>query len=82
MAAIADKHKLHHKDLGGSLYVDLDWPEQIQEARQALESEPGIELVFRARKRAGGSVCCRSGQEICSCWRTAIRPLERFRVGA
>lgn len=46
VAAIADKHKLHHKDLGGSLYVDLDKPEQLREAKQALESEPGIEAVL------------------------------------
>lgn len=46
VAAIADKHKLHHKDLGGSLYVDLDKAEQLREARQALESEPGIEAVL------------------------------------
>ena len=46
VAAIADKHKLHHKDLGGSLYVDLDKAEQLHEARQALANEPGIEAVL------------------------------------
>jgi len=46
VAAIADKHKLHHRDLGGSLYIDLERPEQSEEARQVLESEPGIEAVL------------------------------------
>lgn len=46
VAAIADKHKLHHKDLGGSLYVDVDKAEQLHEARQALANEPGIEAVL------------------------------------
>lgn len=46
VAAIADKHKLHHKDLGGSIYIDVERPEQMQEARQALEEEPGIEAVL------------------------------------
>lgn len=46
VAAIADKHKLHHRDLGGSLYVDLERPEQVIEAKRVLESEPGIEAVL------------------------------------
>jgi phosphonoacetate hydrolase len=46
VAAIADKHKPHHKDLGGSLYVDVDKAEQLHEARQALANEPGIEAVL------------------------------------
>lgn len=43
--AIADKHKVHHKDLGGSIYIDIEKPAEIANARAILKAEPGIEAV-------------------------------------
>ena len=44
--AIADKHKIHHKDLGGSIYIDLDQPGDIAKAKEIFTAEPGIEEVL------------------------------------
>ncbi|MFN9461114.1 MAG: alkaline phosphatase family protein, partial [Acidobacteriota bacterium] len=44
--AIADKHKIHHKDLGGSLYLDLGNLQDLPQAHQILAAEPGIEAVL------------------------------------
>jgi phosphonoacetate hydrolase len=44
--AIADTHKVHHKDLGGSLYIDLAKPEDIAAAMEIFKVEPGIEAVL------------------------------------
>jgi phosphonoacetate hydrolase len=44
--AIADKHKIHHKDLGGSIYIDLEKPEDIVKAQEIFKAEPGIEEVL------------------------------------
>lgn len=44
--AIADKHKIHHKDLGGSIYIDLEDRALIGRAREILAAEPGIEAVL------------------------------------
>lgn len=44
--AIADKHKIHHKDLGGSIYVDLEKASEIAKAREILKAEPGVEDVL------------------------------------
>jgi phosphonoacetate hydrolase len=43
--AIADKHKVHHQDLGGSLYLDLANQAELGRAREVLLSEPGIEAA-------------------------------------
>lgn len=44
--AIADKHKVHHKDLGGSIYIDLEKPQDLAKAQEILRAEPGIEEVL------------------------------------
>ena len=44
--AIADKHKIHHKALGGSIYIDLEKPDQIKTAMAIFQAEPGIEEVL------------------------------------
>lgn len=46
VAAIADKHKVHHKDLGGSIYIDLEKSGDIAKAKEVLQAEPGIEEVL------------------------------------
>jgi phosphonoacetate hydrolase len=46
VAAIADAHKTHHNDLGGSVYVDLESPAQAEKARDILLAERGIEEVL------------------------------------
>ncbi len=46
VAAIADKHKVHHNDLGGSIYVDLENPADAAKARDALKAEKGIDEVL------------------------------------
>lgn len=45
-AAIADKHKVHHNDLGGSIYLDLEKSGDIAAAREILSQEPGIDEVL------------------------------------
>lgn len=45
-AAIADTHKVHHKDLGGSVYVDLETPAEAEKARDILLAERGVEEVL------------------------------------
>jgi phosphonoacetate hydrolase len=45
-AAIADAHKVHHKDLGGSVYIDLETPTEAEKARDILLAERGIEEVL------------------------------------
>lgn len=45
-AAIADKHKVHHNDLGGSIYVDLENQNDVVKARDALKAEKGIDEVL------------------------------------
>ncbi len=44
--AIADAHKVHHKDLGGSLYLDVKNQAHLLEAAALLKAEPGIEAVI------------------------------------
>jgi phosphonoacetate hydrolase len=44
--AIADKHKIHHKDLGGSIYIDLEKSADIAKAAEIFKAEPGIEEVL------------------------------------
>lgn len=51
-AAIADKHKVHHQDLGGSLYLDLENPAEAGKAREALLAEPGIEAAIPRNEAA------------------------------
>lgn len=46
VAAIADKHKVHHNDLGGSIYVDLENKGEAAKAKAALLAEKGIDEVF------------------------------------
>ncbi len=46
VAAIADKHKVHHNDLGGSIYVDLENTADATKARDALKAEKGIDEVL------------------------------------
>jgi len=49
VAAIADKHKVHHNDLGGSIYVDLENKGDAVKAKAALLAEKGIdEVLLRA----------------------------------
>jgi phosphonoacetate hydrolase len=50
--AIADKHKIHHKDLGGSLYLDLGNLQDLPQAHQILAAEPGIEAVLTRAEAA------------------------------
>jgi phosphonoacetate hydrolase len=50
--AISDRHKAHHKDLGGSMYIDLKDPDQIRQAMDALLIEPGIEAVYDRKQAA------------------------------
>jgi phosphonoacetate hydrolase len=45
-AAIADQHKVHHNDLGGSIYLDLERPAEIAAAQEILAKEPGIDAVL------------------------------------
>jgi phosphonoacetate hydrolase len=52
VAAIADKHKVHHGDLGGSVYVDLEKPADAVKARDILLAEPGIDAVLTRAEAA------------------------------
>jgi phosphonoacetate hydrolase len=52
VAAIADKHKVHHGDLGGSVYVDLEKPADLPKAIEVLKAEPGIDEVLRRDEAA------------------------------
>ncbi|OYW11803.1 MAG: hypothetical protein B7X34_02630, partial [Acidobacteriia bacterium 12-62-4] len=55
--AIADKHKVHHQDLSGSLYLDPADQSELVRTRQVLLSEPGIEAAVpraeTAKRRRG-----------------------------
>jgi phosphonoacetate hydrolase len=51
-AAIADKHKVHHRDLGGSLYLDLEEHSSILKARDVLRAEEGVEEVLLREEAA------------------------------
>ncbi len=52
VAAIADAHKKHHNDLGGSVYLDLESPAQAEKARDLLLAERGIEEVLTRAEAA------------------------------
>ncbi len=49
---IRDKHKVHHQDLGGSCYVYLERQSDFQRAFDILQSTPGVEEVYGAKKAA------------------------------
>jgi len=43
---IKDRHVIHHQNLGGAAYVYLRRPDSVEDARQCLREEPGIDAVL------------------------------------
>jgi phosphonoacetate hydrolase len=52
IAVIRDKHKVHHKDLGGACYLYLERSEDFRRAFDMLQAAPGVEEIYDARKAA------------------------------
>jgi phosphonoacetate hydrolase len=42
---VKDKHKVHHNNLGGSVYVYVKDPKQVMKTAQVLRETPGVEEV-------------------------------------